>query len=68
MQNVNTTYQTFLLGNTPITNDSSGSGTDDSNAVTAGIITICVIFILLVSLTILIVRRRKKKVEATSRR
>ena len=62
-------YQLALLGQTPITNEGSGSGTDDSNVAIAGIVSSCVvIFILLVSLTILIARWRKKKANSTSGR
>lgn len=61
-------YQLVSLGKTPITNEGSGSGTDDSNVVIAGIVSSCVVIILLVSLTILIARWRKKKANSTSGR
>ena len=61
-------YQLVSLGKTPITNEGSGSGTDDSNVVIAGIVSSCVVIILLVSLTILIARWRKKKANSTGGR
>lgn len=61
-------YQLVSLGKTPITNEGSGSGADDSNVVIAGIVSSCVVIILLVSITILIARWRKKKANSTSGR